>query len=747
VQASSVSPQQILSDELRKIAIATEAPHTERYAALWVLLRDDPDAHLDVAVSIADAPLLETEAWNIPLQAIALRVLVSRAPERWRERFCEVARAAPGGWIFEALHGVDPLLVRDLLESLAVVELPHLSHPALTLLLSRPHDTRATWVAHCLRDSSRDVQTIALEAAEHCHFTETDVSLIATIFDDPSADVRLVAAEALSLVRLPHAVDVLQRHLPHERSPRVRRVMLDTPGVVAIAEEASATEDGTLGLTARAKATMDALAKPVAPWFIERPQLYWDDGSACSAVVGEYILFCQHGCHGLDMDARAIEYASHIERASRSLWAVALLDAWIGRHADVKHHWCMALAVALGGEIAVPTVLREIGVWYRGGRRALAAEAVKLLAFSGDDRSLRALEEIARTHAFDSLGKFATNALRGEASARQLTPDELSDTLVPHWGLNADGKGWLDYGRRRFRLMLEPSTENILSVSLTETNWRVLQAPPKPTRADDPVRAMDAIARWRSLTKDFPDVLSVEIARFEQAMCNQRRWALQPWRTRVMQHPVLRGIAERLVWRIESPAQNTHQLARIVKATLVGEHGEPLRMDTHSHLSIVHPVSLSALEKSRWSNVFAATLPQPFSQLARTVFAPTTTHEDTVTWSPVVGLTLRALSDRSRSRPPVWTRTGWEPAPLEDGVCRTFLRRHGDIMAVLSLDGITLWSERARESVIRSLRFRRIDEEVWLPLCDVDVVTVSEAARAAMQMLEGNRRADEQLTH
>ncbi len=211
-----------------------------------------------------------------------------------------------------------------------------------------------------------------------------------------------------------------------------------------------------------------------------------------------------------------------------------------------------------------------------------------------------------------------------------------------------------------------------------------------------------------------------------------------------MGHPVLRALAERFVWRVSSPGHRA-VFAKPTKGELTGERGEPVRVRPDASLSLAHPVALDADARERWTSTLSAAgiVKQPFSQLSRAVFRVTKEEARETSWRALEGKSLKAPSDRTRARPPPWIRAGWSPAPLENGVCRLFLRRYGSIEAAFEVDGIALWSETARESPVRALRFRHAHGDgAWLALGDVAASIVSEAVRAAAHAIAGGDDPD-----
>jgi hypothetical protein len=158
-------------------------------------------------------------------------------------------------------------------------------------------------------------------------------------------------------------------------------------------------------------------------------------------------------------------------------------------------------------------------------------------------------------------------ALAAHAAREGLSRDALEDRHVPTHGLDEHGR----------------------SAALTlEANGKVT--------ARAKARGAKALAR----------TISIERARLEEAMVEERAWKAEDWRA-LLRHPVLGNLARRLV-----VAREPGGLA------LGGDVPEGCE-----RVSIAHPATLPADERLRWrEELVAKGIVQPFRQLWREVYAP-----------------------------------------------------------------------------------------------------------------------------
>ncbi|MBW4964537.1 DUF4132 domain-containing protein, partial [Sulfitobacter sp. CW3] len=71
---------------------------------------------------------------------------------------------------------------------------------------------------------------------------------------------------------------------------------------------------------------------------------------------------------------------------------------------------------------------------------------------------------------------------------------------------------------------------------------------PKPAKADEPAKAAAAVARWSALKKDARAVESLQVARLEAMLAGARRVQPTVFGPCFAAHPLVRHLAQRLVW-------------------------------------------------------------------------------------------------------------------------------------------------------------------------------------------------------
>lgn len=223
-----------------------------------------------------------------------------------------------------------------------------------------------------------------------------------------------------------------------------------------------------------------------------------------------------------------------LKSADLSAFVWALFQRWFAAGAAPRENWVLD-ALALAGDAEVAHRLTPLLLTWPG-ETTQAVAAVRALAAigseTGNDEVLQHLNTVAQSGPGKSLRQAAQSALAAVADDRGLNPDQLADRLVPHLGLDADGRMRLDYGPRQFVVGLD---EKLLPTVVTASG-KQLKTLPKPGAKDDPTRAAAAHQRFTVFRKDARRIAPDVVTRLEQAMLSGRLWSAAEFREQFAGH-------------------------------------------------------------------------------------------------------------------------------------------------------------------------------------------------------------------
>ncbi len=353
-------------------------------------------------------------------------------------------------------------------------------------------------------------------------------------------------------------------------------------------------------------------------------------------------------------------------------FAIALYDG-IGWRRSGDNRWVfLSLMVFAHGR-----ALDYLGAKLAKMDYAAGVSVLKILAAVGNDQALVRLNHVA-TRGRGGIKRAAQDQIARVARERGLNTLQLADRLVPTLGLDAKGGLDLDYGPRRFRVLFDEA----LKTYVIDDAGKVKKSLPRPGASDDPALAGPAHEAWKRLKKDARTLASAQVARFEQAMQDSRRWTKEEFTQHIMAHPFVINLARRLVWGVfggKGPAP--------LASFRVDEDGQPVDAEDEpfafpaGRIGVVHPLELGPEAAAAWSRVFSDyELIQPFEQLAR----PTYPHG-----SPEAAALLTELNGRTipGGRILGLTNRGWDRGWVEDAGLFYFVRlRRPELEVTANID-------------------------------------------------------------
>lgn len=302
-----------------------------------------------------------------------------------------------------------------------------------------------------------------------------------------------------------------------------------------------------------------------------------------------------------------------------------LFSAWLAAGAPSKDGFAMRTLGWIGDDECARQLTRLVRKWPGESAHARAVTGLDVLADIGTDVALMNLNGIAEKLKFKGLRDKAREKIAAIAEAREMTPQELADRLAPELDLDERGGIDLDFGPRRFRA----GFDEFLKPWVKDQNNVRLKDLPKPNKSDDAELSAAAVARWSALKKDARAVATQQLTRLETMLATSRRVRPDVFWTFFAAHPLIRHLAQRLVWGIyddAAPAAMPRLAFRVTEdLSFTDAHDNPVEIDVSADakglIGLVHPLQVEDGELALWGTLFGDyEIAQPFPQLARETF-------------------------------------------------------------------------------------------------------------------------------
>jgi hypothetical protein len=422
---------------------------------------------------------------------------------------------------------------------------------------------------------------------------------------------------------------------------------------------------------------------------------------------------------GLDVAAAACD------GASLTRFSFALFERWLAAASPSKDGWALRQLAHFADAGIVARLADQVRRWADENQHKRAVTGVEVLAEIGTEDAMRALQQLAERTKFKSLKAEAARQITALAARLGLSREQLADRLVPDLGLGDPDALVLDYGSRRFTVVLDER----LVPGVVDATGKPLKALPKPGVRDDAEQAHAAYQRFTALKKELRAVAAEQVRRLEAAMVAARTWTKAEFERYFVGHPLNRHLARRLVWAFgEGGAHTGFRIAE--DRTYADANDEAVELPEDAVIRLDHPV-LMGDKAADWVRLFADyEILQPFDQLERPVLAFTAEELRTGRLARFEGAEVEALRILGA------TSQGWERAKPEDGGVEPGVSSrlaNGLIVAAALRPGI--WAGNAKESELQTVHSVVVstgepqwwfDERSTAGPGDLDPVTASE---------------------
>lgn len=204
------------------------------------------------------------------------------------------------------------------------------------------------------------------------------------------------------------------------------------------------------------------------------------------------------------------------------------------------------------------------------------------------------------------------------ASRDNLTPGALMEIGIPDFGLDENGMAAFDFGEYEAVLSIE-NNAGVLIRWIQKVSLKTLKSAPVSVKKEQ-AAAYKALVNRQGEIKDALGGISRTL---ESAWLEKRTWTYAHLTDRLLNHPVLKFIGRRLVWRLESGAKITDAIFH------EGNWHSPEGIITEifpadTRVTLWHPILVAADDVLAWRNwLEEQQITQPFKQAYREVYVVT----------------------------------------------------------------------------------------------------------------------------
>ena len=354
----------------------------------------------------------------------------------------------------------------------------------------------------------------------------------------------------------------------------------------------------------------------------------------------------------------ADQLAQNLNQTDRERFVQEVFSRFIDRGAEAKQKWVIYFTAILGGSEGIASVQHYIKEWSENSRGAIAAEAVRALAFNGSSPALMAVDAMARKFKNKQVRSAANTALVQAAEALHITREELADRIVPDLGFDENLCRIFDYGTRQFKVYLTPALE----LEIFEGDKK-LKNLPKPGKSDDAEKAEQASKDFKEMKKQMKTAIQNQKARLEYVFLCDRKWTPDAWKALFIHKPVMHCFAIGLIWGAYDEQDKLLQTFRYMEdGSFTTSDEEEYELPENAVIGLVHPIELDKETISAWTEQLSDyEITQPFAQLNRPVYKILAEEVGKTTIQRFSGTELTNLSLINKM-----TKIGWEKGHAED---------------------------------------------------------------------------------
>lgn len=300
-----------------------------------------------------------------------------------------------------------------------------------------------------------------------------------------------------------------------------------------------------------------------------------------------------------ELPALARQLLAQAGAENRARLALALVQHWVAADGAPESRWVLKLLPGAADDRIVDVLSSAALAWHKT-RKERAVVALQQLGRLDTVYALSCVQALATGKTLKPSVLAAAQAVLAEAATRRgMALADLGDELTPDFDL---GRGvQLQVGAQTYDVLLQGD----LSLRLRTPAGKLVRS--LPALADEGLRTEweAAAARLKTLSKGIKAVLQQQAPRLQSCLMLGRHWPLDTWRRLFLEHPLLRVVAQGLVWRVEPAAGQPFSLRIAEDLSLVDADSDAVQLPAEGRIALWHPAQATEQERAQWRECLA----------------------------------------------------------------------------------------------------------------------------------------------
>jgi hypothetical protein len=279
---------------------------------------------------------------------------------------------------------------------------------------------------------------------------------------------------------------------------------------------------------------------------------------------------------------------------------------------------------------------------------------VQVLGVMPSSQAVAQLSRIRAKVKYTVAQRLIDKSLRQAAERSGMTVEDLEDSCVDGYGLDAQGRHEISIGDARAVTSLQP--DGSVAVAWYDAGGKLVKSPPAHVKKAF-AKEVKSVA---AMAKELEQTYAAQRIRLESSLASPRTMTLAHWRKTFLEHPLLGFLGRRLIWNFQGSDGFQHSglwsenNGAAETGSVLDSSGQAIDLSRAQTASLWHPLSSEPADLQRWRDrIFTESACQPFRQAFREFYQLTEDERETRMYSNrFAGILMRQhqLSNLCRAR-------------------------------------------------------------------------------------------------